>query len=904
MINAFIKKYIFSESLTLDEKTFNMAASVGLITVLFAFLTHLLIEPSKKMALLTLFISCLVVLLIYLSRRFKINRFVIVAAIVILWYILLPLFFFMLGGPEGGVSAFFILGLVAIIFLSVKKERVILVSIYVIVVIATYAIAYIYPEFITDVDAHYRTFNNIQAIVISGFFIGCVILFQNRIFMMEKEKVDDSSKALLRQDNLLWAINYMAEKLLTSDLENISGALMEGMEIIGRCVDIDRIYIWKNHLLDGKFYYLPEYGWIAPHVKDINSVPLDSGYSYIESIPSWESKFRNNENINGPLKSLSKNEYETLHPYGIVSLLVVPVFLHNKFWGFVSFDNCHDERVFPKAEEDLLRSASMLLANAVSWSEMFDVLVKAREDALANTKAKSDFLSNMSHEIRTPMNAIIGMTSIGQSSDEIMRKNYALSKIEEASVHLLGVVNDILDMSKIEANKLELSPVYFNFEKTLHRVVDVINFRVDEKHQKFNVFIDENIPNALIGDDQRFSQVITNLLSNAVKFTPEDGLITLDAKLLELEKETCTLQIEVKDEGIGISKEQQAHLFGLFEQAESGISRKYGGTGLGLAISKSIVELLDGKIWVESDIGKGSTFAFTACFRTSPEVRKSGFLSPDVNRENLRILAVDDDANVRAYILGIMKRLGADCDVAADAEEAIGMINENPYNIYFLDWKMPDMNGIELTKKIKEQNEVNSVVVMISATDWTVIEKDAQLAGVDKFIAKPIFPSDIADCINECLGMADAQKVLEDEIEDFSGQRILLVEDIEINREIVMALLEPTNAVIDCAVNGVEALKMFTESPEKYDMIFMDVQMPEMDGYEATRRIRAMDLPKAKSIPIVAMTANVFREDIEKCFQVGMDAHIGKPIDLDQMMARMHKYLKKNKTLSAFNEEE
>ncbi|MDR3170617.1 MAG: response regulator [Treponema sp.] len=518
----------------------------------------------------------------------------------------------------------------------------------------------------------------------------------------------------------------------------------------------------------------------------------------------------------------------------------------------------------------------------------------AREKAEAASRAKGNFLSHMSHEMRTPMNAIIGMTAIGKAAADIERKNYAFNKVEDASTHLLGVINDILDMSKIEANKLELSPVDFNFEKMLQKVVDVINFRVEAKEQKLHVVIDKHIPGRLIGDDQRLTQVITNLLFNAVKFTPDGGSIRLDTHFVGEENGVCTIQIDVTDTGIGISAEQQVNLFDSFQQADSNTTRKFGGTGLGLAISLNIVEMMGGRIWIDSELGKGATFSFTIQAKRSGGERYS-LLNPGVNWSNIQVIVVDDDPDIREYFAEITRRLGISCDVAASGEEAVAKIEQNQYyDIYFVDWKMPGMNGIELARKIKERCTGNSVVTMISATEWSTIADDARSAGVDKFLPKPLFPSGIADCINECIGTAALPT--EDSIQSsgddsFAGYHLLLAEDVEINREILLALLEPAELIIECAENGVEALRLFTENPERYDIIFMDVQMPEMDGLEATRRIRALDSQAAKAIPIIAMTANVFREDKEKCREAGMNDHLGKPLDMEEVFAKLHKYL-------------
>jgi CheY-like chemotaxis protein len=456
-------------------------------------------------------------------------------------------------------------------------------------------------------------------------------------------------------------------------------------------------------------------------------------------------------------------------------------------------------------------------------------------------------------------------------------------------------------MSKIEANKFELSPAEFVFEKLLQRVVNVVNFRIDEKHQIFSVYIDKQIPGALIGDDQRLAQVITNLLGNAVKFTPEHGSIKLNADFVKEEDGVCTLQIAVNDTGIGISQEQQDRLFKSFQQAESSTSRKFGGTGLGLAISKRIVEMMGGRIWIDSEPSKGSTFTFTVQVGRGKE-KDYNMLGPGVNWNNVRILMVDDDPVAREYFLEIVQDgFGVICDTAMNAREALELIGkQGPYNIYFIDWKMPGMNGIELTRSIKETETADSVVIMISATEWSMIEQDAKKAGVNKFLPKPLFPSSIANLINSCLGVENlttGETEQDQESDNFESYHIILAEDVEINREIVLTVLEPTNLNIDCAENGKIALHLFQEAPEKYDMIFMDVQMPEMDGYEATQQIRQFEQKRYKEhpreIPIIAMTANVFREDVEKCLAAGMNDHLGKPLDFDEVLTKLRKYLHK-----------
>jgi PAS domain S-box-containing protein len=521
-------------------------------------------------------------------------------------------------------------------------------------------------------------------------------------------------------------------------------------------------------------------------------------------------------------------------------------------------------------------------------------LIAAKEQAEQSSYAKTNFLARMSHEMRTPMNAIIGMTTIAQSAKEMEKMEYCLSKINEASIHLLGVINDILDMSKIEAGKFELDYQEFDFEKMLLRVTSVMNFRIDEKRQNLVARISGDVPKNIVADEQRLAQVLTNLLSNAVKFTPEEGTITLSVKKTADRDNLSTIKIEVIDTGIGISPEQQKKLFSLFEQADGTVARKYGGTGLGLAISKSIVELMGGEIWVESELGKGAVFAFEI---TVEQGKSEAVLSARVDWEKLRVLAVDDSPEVLEYFKDFAATTGIHCETADGGEAALTLMENNPpFDFVFVDWRMPGINGVELAQRIKEKFGAQTIVIMISAAEWEAIEEDAKTAGVDGFVPKPLFPSALVDCINTRFGAKNAATVEAAEEPDynsniFAGFNILLAEDVEINREIVLTLLEETGVAIDCAENGVQAVDMFKAAPAKYNIILMDIHMPEMDGYEATRRIRTLDLPEAKTVTIMAMTANVFREDVEKCLAAGMNDHLGKPIDIDELMKKLRLYL-------------
>ena len=701
-----------------------------------------------------------------------------------------------------------------------------------------------------------------------------------------------ATKDIEMRDTLFKAVNKATTLLLQAEVDEFEEALWSSMGIMATAVDSDRMRLWRNHDENGKLYCTQLYEWSEgadPQQGKLHTIDVP----YKEDLPGWEETLSRGECINGIVREMSQKEQERFTPQGILSILIVPVYIRDKFWGFVGFNDCRRERVYTANEESILRSGSLLIANALLRNQMTQELATALEEARVASRAKSDFLSNMSHEIRTPMNAIIGMTMIGKSANDTEKKDYAFEKIEGASSHLLGVINDVLDMSKIEANKFELSPVEFEIEKMLKKVVGVIDFRVNERSQTLAVKLDPKIPQRLIGDDQRLAQVVTNLLSNAVKFTPEHGLITLKLRYMGEENGQCVIKVSVTDTGIGISPEQQQRLFTSFEQAESSTSRKFGGTGLGLAISKRVVELMNGEIWIDSELGKGATFTFTVQLELCPE--SAGQQSPSVSLKDVRVLVVDDDADTREYFTALAERMDIKCDTAVNGREALEILERDvKYDICFVDWRMPEMSGIELSKAMRDNGKEGPVIIMISAYDWNVIEQDAKAVGVNDFLTKPLFSSDVMDCISTYVGaklMSTADSSPMTRTESFEGHCILLAEDVEINREIVQSLLEPTHLEIDCAVNGIEAVRIFSAAPERYDMIFMDLQMPEMDGLTATRHIRELDIAKAKEIPIVAMTANVFKEDVEKCMAAGMNNHIGKPIDYDDMLNILKQYL-------------
>ncbi|MDR0325895.1 MAG: response regulator [Oscillospiraceae bacterium] len=676
---------------------------------------------------------------------------------------------------------------------------------------------------------------------------------------------------------------------------NTEAMVNEALAKIGRYYDVSLMLVFRIDF--GRRKTDLAYSWIADGLQlrmvGMNLFTLATGY-FPDELP---------EDGDTPMIICQDTATSPVHDFrrltevDISAFICVPLYVESRLWGFMSVEQCHMPREWKESEEEFIAMTASTLAGAIMRDIYDKERTKALEQATTASRAKGDFLSNMSHEMRTPLNAIIGMTAIGKHSANIERKDYTLNKIEDASANLLAVINDVLDMSKIEANKLELSPIEFNIERMLQKVVSVVKFRMDEKRQQFDVHVGVKVPHYIVSDDQRLSQVITNLLSNACKFTPEDeGVINLSVSLVKDEEGLCTLRFVVEDNGIGISPEQQDKLFHAFAQADSGTSRKFGGTGLGLALCKRIVKLMGGKIWVESERDKGSRFIFTIKAARGKQSLMS-LLGPGVKREDLRVFVVDDDTYMRTFIKGVFDHIGIHCHAAAGGPEALRIAEESgSCDIYFIKWRMPGMDGIELTRRLKARGGDKEPFVILISGDWAAIREEALEAGVDKYLMKPLFSSTLVECINECLDVESAHRsesFMDKTHGIFTGKRLLLAEDVEINREILISLLSDSGLAIDEAEDGLQVLKMVKADPERYDLIFMDMQMPHMDGLEATRRIRALPSPHAKEMPIIAMTANVFREDIDRCLEAGMNAHVGKPLDIDDVLAVLRKYLRK-----------
>ena len=543
-------------------------------------------------------------------------------------------------------------------------------------------------------------------------------------------------------------------------------------------------------------------------------------------------------------------------------------------------------RVYPVYQDGALERYITVLADQTDAIGYQRTLSDALESARNANVAKSNFLSHMSHEIRTPMNAIIGMTTIAMSRlDDRARLEDCLGKIAQSSRHLLGLINDVLDMSKIEGGRLSIAHEPFNFRLSLQGIVNLIQPQIQEQGQNFEVSLSEVDEEELNGDAMRLNQILINLLSNAVKFTPRGGSIRLDIRQVHKNRNKVRFRFIIRDTGIGMSEEFISRLYMPFEQATASTASKFGGTGLGMAITQNLVSLLGGMISVKSKEGRGTEFTVELPFGLSGRQtsREVSALDP------LKVLVVDDDPGTCEHASLLLGWMGLRARWVLAGKEAVDLILRarecgDDYDVCLIDWQMPDMDGVETARRIRREVGPDTLIIIISAYDWSPIEREAREAGVNAFINKPFFASTLHDTLLSITRHAPAKaevSVPNRREYDFSGRRILLVEDNEFNREVAKEFLEMTGAAVECAGDGREALEKFTSSePGHYALILMDVQMPVMSGYEATRAIRASDHAEAETIHILAMTANAFSEDIAAAVAAGMNGHLAKPIDV------------------------
>ena len=525
--------------------------------------------------------------------------------------------------------------------------------------------------------------------------------------------------------------------------------------------------------------------------------------------------------------------------------------------------------------------------------EMRDALAtnRALSEALAAAeeanKAKTAFLSNMSHEIRTPMNAIIGLDSLALQNETLPAETREyLEKIGESAHHLLGLINDILDMSRIESGRLLIRKEEFSFRNMLEQINTMVMSQCVEKGLHYECRVIGGVSDYYIGDDMKLKQVLINILSNAIKFTDAPGDVTLTVERTAVFGDHSTVRFRISDTGIGMERAFIPKIFDAFTQEDSSRNNKYGSTGLGMAITKNIVELMNGTISVESEKGVGTEFTVIVTLNNSDQ---KGPVTNYISPNDLRILVVDDEEIAAEHARIVLDEVGIKADTCYDGQTAMHMLElqhakHEPYSLVLLDWKMPDMDGLEVAKEIRKLYDKETTVIILTSFNWDEILDEAIHIGVDSFLAKPLFASNVLDEFERVARKNNMSLYKEKKRARLKGRRILMAEDVFINAEIMRQIIMAREAEIDHAENGKLAVDTFAGSPAGYyDAILMDVRMPEMDGLEATAAIRALDRPDAKAIPIIALTANAFDEDVQRSLQVGMNAHLSKPVEPEHL---------------------
>ena len=525
-------------------------------------------------------------------------------------------------------------------------------------------------------------------------------------------------------------------------------------------------------------------------------------------------------------------------------------------------------------------------------SEALSTALSAAEDA---NRAKTAFLSSMSHEIRTPMNAIIGLNNIAMNDPETPEKTKEyLVKMGDSAHHLLNIINDILDMSRIESGRMAIHNEEFYFPKTLEQVNAIISGQCREKGLHYECRISGKLEEYYIGDDMKLRQVMINILGNAVKFTPEGGSVTFTIGETARYDGKSTLRLIMTDTGIGMSEEYLPKLFDAFSQEDSNSTNRYGSTGLGMPITKSMVELMNGTIEVQSRKGVGTTFIVTITLSVS-ERPDAATQEGDLEPGQMHVLVIDDDPVAIEHASIVLSEVGVSCESATSGAEALEMVKMRqarmePYNLILVDWKMPDMDGLETTRQIRAMVGNDTPIIILTSYNWDDVVDEAKEAGVDTFAAKPLFAANVMDEFREAFRKKRA--LMPDDKARLEGRRILLAEDIDVNAQIMVMVLDMRQIEAEVAVNGRLAVDMFAEHPAGYyDAILMDMRMPEMDGLEATKAIRAMDREDAKKIPIIALTANAFDEDVQRSMQAGLNAHLSKPVEPDILFETLENLL-------------
>ena len=632
--------------------------------------------------------------------------------------------------------------------------------------------------------------------------------------------------------------------------------------------------------------------------EDFKKATLESTFASGEGLPGRVHQSKKPEWIKEIFKDDNFPRAKFLEHSELCSGFAFPIILNDSVHMVLEFFSRSLETEFIAEKIEFVNQAGKQLSHVIERKQSQEALDVARQIAVDASTAKSDFLATMSHEIRTPMNAIIGMSHLALKTELNPKQHDYLNNIQQSANSLLGIINDILDFSKIEAGKLDIESIHFDFEDVLNNVGTLASTRAQEKPNLEILFhTDRNVPLQLMGDPLRLGQVLINLSSNAIKFTQE-GEIVISTRLLEENDDSLKLEFSVSDTGIGLTSEQSEKLFSPFTQADTSTTREFGGTGLGLSICKRLVAMMKGDIWHESTQGEGSTFFFTALFGKTDQLRSpTRFSESDIR--NLNVLIVDDNARSREILEDIITSFGYSACLVSSGEEALEEMessskNKKPFDLILLDWRMPGKYAIETAQIIKNDPNLSKtpMIILVTAYGREEILRNADEHAVEAILSKPVTMSSVFDTIMTIFGQGltthtKSQSLKGNQEFSFHGCNLLLVEDNKMNQQVAEELLASVGFHIEIANNGVEAIEAIQKEP--YDIVLMDINMPEMDGYDATKWIR--NTGKFNEIPILAMTANAMQGDREKCLEAGMNDHISKPIDPDELYATLNQWV-------------
>lgn len=692
-------------------------------------------------------------------------------------------------------------------------------------------------------------------------------------------------KAVAEVDNLI---------LIESGKKEI---INRALSILGEAVEVDRVYIFEHSVdnIDNTIFCSQKYEWVKNGIEaqidnpDLQNLPYESA-----GFGRWLRAFENGEFIKGYVANFPEEERGMLEVQSIISMLLVPVYVENKLWGMIGFDDCSIGRSWSMADALILKSTAAALGASIKGYRDKYELMELNEKALRASKAKSEFLANMSHEIRTPMNAIVGMAELLMDTSLTEEQEEYVKSFKTAGDNLLDLINDMLDLSKIEAGRTDIEYAPFDLYRLVEDIVGFMKLKVKQNEVELNYFIDTDIPRTLIGDSARIRQIIVNLLGNAVKFTTK-GKIDLNIYSEKVENNLYTIKFEVIDTGIGISEDKINKIFESFTQGDNSITKKYGGTGLGLAISKKLIELMKGEISVKSEVDKGSVF----CFTLELEASKQTMILEELNFNllGLTILVVDDEFSNRLIIRQLISQKGVNIIEAQNGRECFEELKANMkdgkqnIDMIILDDLIPDMKGFEIAQKIRNEYQLLKIPIIIISSDLnSEYKRKYNESFVDAIFEKPVTKEKLFNTLNWILN--DNQKLKEKlefiQMSNSKKLKILLVDDSEDNRKLVIKFLAKTPHFIDQAENAIVALEKFKK--QKYDLILMDIQMPQMDGYEATKIIREIEFEENREkTPVIALTAFAFNENIEKSLEVGCTDHITKPIDKKTLINTVNK---------------